>query len=289
MAVTLAACYQNVPIVHTQGGEITGSIDEKVRHATTKLADYHMVSTDRSAEVVNRLGEDEDRIYNVGCPSIDIADDVAENANPNYDPQDEYSGVGEYIDVTKDYIVVQYHPVPTQYQSEYDKTWELIEAVDQLDIQTFWFWPNMDAGTDKVSKAIREYRDQRDPEDIRFYINMRPTHYLTMVNNSVCLLGNSSVGIRECSRLGQPSVNIGDRQTGRERGPNVIDVPCETDAIVDTVETQIENGGYKPSSLYGDGDGAEKMVDAMSDIDFELKGSMDPTRLGLNEIAPTVD
>jgi len=243
----------------------------------------------RSAAVVNRLGEDEDRIYNVGCPSIDIADDVAENANPNYDPQDEYSGVGEYIDVTKDYIVVQYHPVPTQYQSEYDKTWELIEAVDQLDIQTFWFWPNMDAGTDKVSKAIREYRDQRDPEDIRFYINMRPTHYLTMVNNSVCLLGNSSVGIRECSRLGQPSVNIGDRQTGRERGPNVIDVPCETDAIVDTVETQIGNGGYKPSSLYGDGDGAEKMVDAMSDIDFELKGSMDPTRLGLNEIAPTVD
>lgn len=126
---TMAACYQNIPIVHTQGGEITGSIDEKVRHATTKLADYHMVSTDRSAEVVNRLGEDEDRIYNVGCPSIDIADDIAENADPDYDPQDDYGGVGE--------------------------------AVDELCVQAFWFWPNMDAGTDKVSKAIREARISR--------------------------------------------------------------------------------------------------------------------------------
>jgi UDP-hydrolysing UDP-N-acetyl-D-glucosamine 2-epimerase len=289
MAVTLAACYQNIPIVHTQGGEITGSIDEKVRHATTKLADYHMVSTDRSAEVVNRLGEDEERIYNVGCPSIDIADDIAAEADPEYDPQDDYGGVGQDVDVSEDYIVVQYHPVPTQYQSEYDKTWELIEAVDELDVQAFWFWPNMDAGTDKVSKAIREYRDQREPENIRFYINMRPTHYLTVVNNSACLLGNSSVGIRECSRLGQPSVNIGDRQTGRERGPNVIDVPCETDAIVDAVETQLEAGSYEQSSLYGDGDAAEKMVDAMRDIDFELKGSMDPTRLGLPEVAPTLE
>ena len=289
MAVTLAACYQNIPIVHTQGGEITGSIDEKVRHATTKLADYHMVSTDRSAEVVNRLGEDDERIYNVGCPSIDIADDIAENADPEYDPQDDYGGVGEDVDVNEDYIVVQYHPVPTQYQSEYDKTWELIEAVDELDVQAFWFWPNMDAGTDKVSKAIREYRDQRDPDDIRFYINMRPTHYLTVVNNSACLLGNSSVGIRECSRLGQPSVNIGDRQTGRERGPNVVDVPCETDAIVEAVQTQLEAGSYESSSLYGDGDAAEKMVDAMRGLDFELKGSMDPTRLGLTEIAPSLD
>jgi len=289
MAVTLAACYQNIPVVHTQGGEITGSIDEKVRHATTKLADYHMVSTERSVEVVNRLGEDRDRIYETGCPSMDIAKDISENADPEYDPQDQYGGVGEDVDVSEDYLVVQYHPVPTEYESQYDKTWELIEAVDALDVQAFWFWPNMDAGTDQVSKAIREYRDQRDPQDIRFYINMRPTHYLTLVNNSACLVGNSSVGIRECSFLGQPSVNIGDRQNSRERAENVIDVPCEADAIQEAVETQIENGSYEGSTLYGEGDAAVKMVDAMEAIDFELKGSMDPTRLGLAEVSPALD
>ncbi|MFB6139896.1 MAG: UDP-N-acetylglucosamine 2-epimerase [Halosimplex sp.] len=289
MAVTLAACYQNIPVVHTQGGEITGSIDEKVRHATTKLSDYHMVSTERSVEVVNRLGESADRIYRTGCPSMDIADDIAEDGDEDYDPQDEYSGVGEDVDVDEDYIVVQYHPVPTQYQSEYEKTWELIEAVDELDVQAFWFWPNMDAGTDKVSKAIREYRDNRDPQDIRFYINMRPTHYLTLVNNSAALVGNSSVGIRECSYLGQPAVNIGDRQQGRERAENVIDVPCETEPIVDAVETQLENGSYEGSTLYGEGDAAVEIVDAMREIDFELKGSMDPTRLGLSKVSPTLD
>jgi UDP-hydrolysing UDP-N-acetyl-D-glucosamine 2-epimerase len=289
MAVTLAACYQNIPVIHTQGGEITGSIDEKVRHATTKLADYHMVSTEQSVEVVNRLGEERERIFLTGCPSIDIAKDIKQNSNENYDPQNEYAGVGKDVDVSKDYIVVQYHPVPTEYQSQYDKTWELIEAVDDLDTQAFWFWPNMDAGTDQVSKAIREYRDQRDPQDIRFYINMRPTHYLTLVNNSACLVGNSSVGIRECSFLGQPSVNIGGRQDNRERAENVIDTPCEADAIQRAVETQLEEGSYESTTLYGEGDAAVKMVDAMREIDFELKGSMDPTRLGLAEISPAVD
>jgi len=289
MAVTLAACYQNIPVVHTQGGEITGSIDEKVRHATTKLADYHMVSTERSVEVVNRLGEDRDRIYETGCPSMDIAKDISENADPDYDPQEQYQGVGEDVDVSEDYLVVQYHPVPTEYESQYDKTWELIEAVDALDVQAFWFWPNMDAGTDQVSKAIREYRDQRDPQDIRFYINMRPTHYLTLVNNSACLVGNSSVGIRECSFLGQPSVNIGDRQNSRERAENVIDTPCEADAIQAGIETQLDAGSYEGSTLYGEGDAAVEMVDAMEGIDFELKGSMDPTRLGLAEVSPALD
>jgi len=289
MAVTLAACYQNIPVVHTQGGEITGSIDEKVRHATTKLADYHMVSTERSVEVVNRLGEDRERIYETGCPSMDIAKDISENADPDYDPQEQYSGVGEDVDVSEDYLVVQYHPVPTEYDTQYDKTWELIEAVDALDVQAFWFWPNMDAGTDQVSKAIREYRDQRDPQDVRFYINMRPTHYLTLVNNSACLVGNSSVGIRECSFLGQPSVNIGGRQNSRERAENVIDTPCEADAIREGIEEQLEVESYEGSTLYGEGDAAVKMVDAMEEVDFELKGSMDPTRLGLAEVSPALE
>jgi len=289
MAVTLAACYQNIPVVHTQGGEITGSIDEKVRHATTKLADYHMVSTERSVEVVNKLGEDRERIYLTGCPSMDIAKEIAESADENYDPQEQYAGVGKDIDVSENYIVVQYHPVPTEYESEYDKTWKLIEAIDALEVQAFWFWPNMDAGTDQVSKAIREYRDQRDPQDIRFYINMRPTHYLTLVNNSVCLVGNSSVGIRECSFLGQPSVNIGGRQQNRERAENVIDVPVDADVIQDAVEAQLENGRYERSTLYGEGDAATKMVDTMEGIDFGLKGSMDPTRLELEGISPVLN
>jgi len=286
MAITLSASYLNIPVVHTQGGEITGSIDERVRHATTKLADYHLVSTEQSVEVVKSLGENEERVFHTGCPSIDLVDDIDSNGRENYDPQDDYDGVGSMVDVEEDYIVVQYHPVPTEYQNEYDKTWELIDAVDDLDVQAFWFWPNMDAGTDQVSKAIREFRDQHNPDDIRFYINMRPQDYLTTVNSSACMVGNSSVGIRECSYLGQPSVNIGDRQQNRERADNVIDVDCEAEEIKDAIRTQLRAESYPQSTLYGEGDAGERIRDVLRELDLERKGSMDPELLSVPKPTP---
>jgi len=279
MAVTLAASYLNIPVVHTQGGELTGSIDDKVRHATTKMADYHLVATERSERIVQALGEKNSRVFNVGCPSIDLAKDILENADEHYDPQEEYDGVGSEVDVTEKYLVIQYHPVPTDYQSQYDKTWEVIEAVDQLGIQAFWFWPNMDAGTDQVSKAIREFRNRRQPDKLRFYINLRPRDYLTLVNNSACLVGNSSVGIRECSYLGQPALNIGDRQMYRERAENVVDVPCETDAIREGIETQVASDRYDRSTLYGKGNAGKEIGEILSDLDIERKGPMDPEDL----------
>jgi len=279
MAVTLAASYLNIPILHTQGGELTGSIDDKVRHATTKMADYHFVSTERSKQIVERLGEEPRRVFDVGCPSIDLAKDISESSDKAYDPQDEYAGTGSNSDVTEDYLVIPYHPVPTDYQSQYDKTWEVIEAVDDLDIPAFWFWPNMDAGTDQVSKAIREYRNRRQPDDVKFYINLRPRDYLTVVSNSACLVGNSSVGIRECSYLGQPSLNIGERQMYRERAENVIDIPCQEDDIREGIETQLASGGYQRSTLYGDGTAEEQIAELIAELDIERKGPMKPTDL----------
>jgi UDP-hydrolysing UDP-N-acetyl-D-glucosamine 2-epimerase len=283
MAVTLAASYLNIPVLHTQGGELTGSIDDKVRHATTKMADYHFVATAQSKQIVESLGEKHERVFNVGCPSVDLAKDISENGDERYDPQEEYDGVGSTVDVTEEYLVIQYHPVPTDYQTQYEKTWEVIEAVDELDIPAFWFWPNMDAGTDQVSKAIREFRNRRQPENVRFYINLRPRDYLTLVSNSACLVGNSSVAIRECSYLGQPSLNIGKRQMYRERAENVVDVPCHEGDIQEGIETQLASGGYQPSTLYGNGAAGKKISELVSDLELERKGPMDPNDLpGVN-------
>lgn len=283
MAVTLSASYLNIPIVHTQGGELTGSIDDRVRHATTKLSDYHFVATEQSKTIVESLGEDSTRVFNTGCPSIDLARDIQENGNSKYDPQEEYAGVGSDVDVTEDYLVIQYHPVPTDYQSQYEKTWELIEAVDSSNVPAFWFWPNMDAGTDQVSKAMREFRNRRQPDNVRFYINLRPRDYLKLVNNSVCMVGNSSVGIRECSYLGQPTVNIGDRQMYRERAENVIDVSCEASEIEEGIQTQVHSDGYQGSTLYGDGSAGKQIADKLVDIDLERKGPMNPANLPLED------
>ncbi len=286
MAVTLAASYLNIPVLHTQGGELTGSIDDKVRHATTKMADYHFVSTERSKQILKCLGEEPQRVFDVGCPSIDLAKDIHNHGDKTYDPQHEYNGVGSNVDVTDDYLVIQYHPVPTDYQSQYEKTWEVIEAVDNLTLPAFWFWPNMDAGTDQVSKAIREYRNRRQPDNVKFYINLRPRDYLTVVSNSACLVGNSSVGIRECSYLGQPSVNIGERQMYRERAENVTDVSCRTEDIQDGIEAQLTSEAYPRSTLYGDGTAGEQICDLISNLEIERKGPMKPTDLpGMDTVA----
>lgn len=279
MSIALPACYLNVPIVHLEGGEITGSVDDKVRHATTKFSDYHFVSTQRARQVVQALGEDSERVYKTGCPSIDVAEGVVRADDTEYDPQEE-KGVGAKIDVSEDFVVVQYHPVPTKYSDQYEKTWTLIDALNEIDIQKFWFWPNMDGGTDMVSKAMREFRGQRDPEDVHFLINLPPSEYLTLVNNSVCMVGNSSVGIRECSYFGKPAVNIGERQRFRERAANVTDVACEKDAIRDAVVDEIGNS-YESSSLYGDGDAGRRIADLIAGIDVQQKGSMNPAKLGL--------
>ncbi|MFC3959079.1 UDP-N-acetylglucosamine 2-epimerase [Halovivax cerinus] len=283
MATTLAASYLNLPVVHLEGGELTGSIDDKVRHATTKMADYHLVSTERAQDVVKELGESDDLIYRTGCPSIDICQEIEVDGRTAYDPQDDYGGVGSTVDVTDDYLVIQYHPLPTEYESNYEKVQELIAAYQRLDVQAFWFWPNMDAGTDQVSKAIREFREQGDPDDVRFFINLDPHDYLTLVSNAACMVGNSSVGIRECSYFGVPTVNIGERQNERERGPNVIDVECDRDEIVAAIGTQLEHGRYPQSNLYGSGSAAETITEIIADLDPEQKDPMTPAQIMQHE------
>lgn len=286
IAATLAASYLNIPVIHLEGGEITGSIDDKVRHATTKMADYHLVSTQRAKRIVRELGESSERIFRTGCPSTDICRQVEQESRDRYDPQPEYGGVGDTVDVDEDYIVIQYHPLPTEYESNYEKTRELIEAFEQVDIQAFWFWPNMDAGTDQVSKAIREYREHKDPDGVHFFINLDPHDYLTLVNNASCMVGNSSVGIRECSYFGVPTVNIGNRQQSRERGANVLDVACDCEEIVNGIESQLDHSRYPQLEIYGNGRAAKKIRDVLLNIEPELKQPMTPEMILSTDHSP---
>lgn len=276
LATTISASYLNTPVVHLEGGEITGSIDDRVRHATTKMADYHFVSTERSKEIIREMGEPEERIFRTGCPSIDICRAIRSEGRIDYDPQDEYSGVGPKIDTSGEYLIVQYHPVPTEYESMHDRTWELIKAVDRVDMPTFWFWPNPDGGTSQVSQALRKYRNQYEPDNAHFYVNLKPYDFLTLVSNSACVVGNSSVGIRECSFFGTPVVNVGERQTYRERTENVVDVPTDEEEIYTAIQSQLNTGQCAQSTLYGDGTASEEITNRLREIDFSRKGSMEP-------------
>jgi len=264
LATATAAAYMNIPLIHLQGGEVTGSIDDKVRNAITQLADTHLVATDRAYDRVWKMRHD--GVHKVGCPSIDLARWVRLNAGDrSFDPIERYGGVGADIDFQfDDYIVVLQHPVTTEYGRAGRDTTETLGAVHAMGgVHVAWIWPNVDAGTDGTSNAIRHWREREGTKNIRFFKNMAPVDFLTFLLGSRCLVGNSSVGIRECSYLGVPVVNIGTRQNGRERGPNVVDVPANHRDITAAIKAQMSDDEVPCSTLYGDGYAAERILDVL--------------------------
>jgi UDP-hydrolysing UDP-N-acetyl-D-glucosamine 2-epimerase len=270
IATSIAAAYQNIPLVHIQGGEVTGNIDEKVRHANTKLADLHLVASEEARNRVIKLGEDPEFVKNTGCPSIDLAAQVLENPSLDFDPIEKYGGVGGNFNVDNGYLVVMQHPVTTEYKAARENVLKTLRAVHTLNMPTFWFWPNVDAGADGTSNGIRSYREKYDPEYIHFFKNMEPVDFLKLLANSKCLIGNSSVGLRECSFLGVPVVNIGSRQNRRLRGDNVLDVPYSEEAIENGVKEQLVRPKNNRSTIYGKGGSGKIIADLLATTELRF-------------------
>ena len=274
IATAIAASYINLPVAHVQGGEVTGSIDEKVRHAVTKLSNLHFVANEAASRRVIQMGEDPAKVFITGCPSVDLARRVIESRDwQNFDPF-RYLGVGAHFDTRGGYLVVMQHPVTTEYEDAQHQIEETLAAIESLAQPTFWFWPNVDAGSDRISKAIRHFRETRSAPYLYFLKNMPPEDFLRLLLGAKCLVGNSSVGIRESAYLGVPVVNIGGRQAGRDRGPNVLDVPYQREAIESAITLHLTSGKQKSHHLYGDGYAGRKIADLLAraplDIDKRL-------------------
>lgn len=270
MATAISATYMNIPLVHIQGGEVTGNIDEKVRHSITKLADYHFVASQDAYERVIRLGEDPATVFNTGCPSIDLADRVKQNPGLDFDPYDKYGGVGACPDLSKGYIVVMQHPVTNEYQDSRKHINETLYAIREIEFPVIWFWPNVDAGADGTSAGIRHFREKYQTSHIHFFKNMEGEDFLKLLYNSKCLVGNSSVGIRECAYLGVPVVNIGSRQNKRARGANVLDVGYERESIAAAVQHFIHNGRPEPSHVYGGGNAGNQIAALLAELPYRF-------------------
>ncbi len=270
IATAIAAAYMNIPLAHIQGGEVTGSIDEKVRHAITKLADYHLVATRQAAERVARMGEDPNSIFVTGCPSIDIAAKVLREPGLVINPFEKYGGVGAEVDISKGYLVVMQHPVTSEYELARHQVAETLFAIRDTGLPTLWFWPNVDAGSEGTSKGIRSFREIEQPRNIHFFKDIPPEDFLRLAYRSRCLIGNSSVAIRECSFLGVPAVNIGSRQVRRERGPNVIDVDYDRKEIMQAIRTFEESPRPESVGLYGDGHAGERIAQILASVPLKF-------------------
>ena len=275
IATAIAASYMNIPVAHTQGGEVTGSIDENVRHAITKLSHIHFPATERAREFLLRMGERPDTIHVAGCPSIDV---LVENDLAL--PKDIFArnkGVGADLDISKPYVMVMQHPVTTEYGEGLTQIEATLKAVDRIGrqgMQVIWLWPNADAGSDDVAKGLRVFRENNDPDYLHLYRNFSPEDYARLLNNAVCMIGNSSSGLREAAYLGTPCVNIGTRQRGRDRAQNVIDAPHNAEAIYRAIERQIVHGRYPRSLMFGDGSSGKRIADILATASLQLEKSL---------------
>lgn len=269
MASTLAGALLNIPIAHIQGGELTGSIDENLRHAITKLSNIHFPSSDRSRDYLIRMGEESERVINVGCPTVS---DLLETRRI---PREELlksdmlrRDSDHHFDHAKPYVLCFYHPVTQEWDSAYEDTIKLMQALKQLKVQTVFLYPNIDAGSEDIVKGIRHFLMKDKCEHIEFYKHFPFEIFISLLAGADCIVGNSSAGIRESMYFGTPVVNIGNRQRNRECGANVIHTGNDTEEIIEAVNKQLKHGPYEKEFIYGSGKSAERIAKLLAETDL---------------------
>lgn len=271
MSTAIAASYMNIPLIHIQGGEVSGNIDDKVRHSISKLSDYHFCCTELSKTRLLRMAEPESRVFNVGCPAMDIIDKTIRNIDIG--SLNKYSGVGDKIDWSKPYFLIMYHPVTTSYGQGGNQMMKILNAVkDFPQYQKIVLWPNVDAGSDDVSKAMRVFRESVDFSGFHYFKNFSPEDFIKVLSSCSLAIGNSSSFVREGEFMSIPAIMTGDRQSGRELGDNVLVSEIDIKVLKENIRKMLnwDVTRTKPS-IYGDGSAGFRIACLLSEIDFTLK------------------
>lgn len=260
MAVTIAAAHMNIPVAHIQGGEVTGSIDESIRHAMSKFSHIHFPATELSKLRLIRMGEDPSSIYVVGCPSIDVLVNT-----PYLDKSEIEKRLG--IDLSIPTLLMIQHPVTTEHLDSYTQIQETIAAIKESGVQCIVLLPNNDAGHAKIIEYIKQ-------NDLKWFPSLPTDVFINLYRNVSALIGNSSSGIHETPTLKIPAINIGTRQQGRERAENVIDVSNKKEEIVKAIKKALFDKEFRSmvsqiDNPYGSGDSAKKIVDVLRTVKLD--------------------
>ena len=273
IATAVAAAYMNIPVAHTMGGEVSGTIDESIRHAVTKLSHVHFPANEAAAKTIIRMGEDPGTVHVTGCPRIDlIADMVRLGVDSDTDRALlERDGVGGHVNIDEPFLLAAQHPVTTEYGNGEEQIHETLMALRKVRLPTIMLWPNVDAGSEDIARGMRKFREHHTEDYIRFYKNFPVDTYVRLLMRCACAVGNSSAPLREGAFLGVPTVNVGTRQTGRERAGNVMDVGYDREQIEAAIRHQLTINKYEPSHLYGDGRAGRRIADVLAECDVKVQ------------------
>ena len=259
LAGAIAALHLGIVCVHIHGGERSGTIDEPMRHAISKLASYHFVATEESRDRLIRMGESPERICLTGAPGLDGMLDAA--ALPAIDCR-----LTLGLPASQPFVMALFHPIVQQAYDAYAQTSNLLAALHQVGLPVVWLEPNSDAGSAEVVKALN---DKGLPPGSRRKRHLHRALFCAAMKYSSFMIGNSSAGIIEAASFGTPVVNVGDRQRLRERNINVEDVVPYAQAIYDAAQRAIVHGRWPCSNKYGNGTAGARIVEKLLALPLE--------------------
>ena len=250
LAGAIAALHVGVPAVHIHGGERSGTVDEPVRHAISKLSAYHFVATQGSRDRLVRMGEEEGRIFVTGAPGLDGLAELAAMSR-----EECLRGLG--LPERAGFVLVLFHPVVQQAGQAREQALALLGALRQLGRPVAWLEPNADAGSRDILAALDE---AGLPPGSQRLTHVPRALFASAMRHCDVLAGNSSAGIIEAASFGTPVVNVGDRQRLRERNPNVADVAAEAGAIEAALRSALGHGRWPCDNPWGDGKAGERIA-----------------------------
>lgn len=259
LAGALAAIHLNIPVAHIHGGERSGTVDEPIRHAISKLSHLHFAATEQARERLIRMGERADAVHVTGAPGLD---GLADSALPDR------AEVARRHDLDPDrpLALMVYHPVLQEAATAADDTRRILKALTDVRLQVLAVMPNADAGSDGVRTALTE-AGSTDGVTVRTHLG-RPDFIAAMARADV-MIGNSSAGIIEAASFGTPVLNVGPRQNLRERNANIVDVPATDRALAEGLARLLSEGRYPSQNVYGDGQTAARIAGLLATVPLD--------------------
>jgi len=266
LAGAIAGAYMNIPVAHLHGGDVSGSVDESVRHAITKLSHIHFPATKKSAERIIKMGEEPWRVYTVGAPGLDSI--LSKKLLSQREIAKKYK-----LNLSKPILLVIQHPVTTEVEDAALQMKETMEAIKELGYQTIIIYPNADAGGRRMIKVIERYKKY---PFIKIFKSIPRKDYLSLMKITNVMVGNSSSGIIESPSFHLPVINVGARQIWRERADNVIDVDYNKNQIKKAIKKALFEEKFKEKvkkckNPYGGGKSGIRIANILSKIKINKK------------------
>lgn len=259
LAGSIAALHLGIVCAHIHGGERSGTVDEPVRHAISKLSHYHLVATAESKERLVRMGERPDAIHITGAPGLDGL--VADADKPVLDLKTALN-----LPLDQPFILAVFHPVVQQALDAYEQTCNVLLALKKTALPVIWLEPNSDAGSNDILRALN---DMGLPEGSSRLQHIQRDVFAAAMKHCVAMVGNSSAGIIEAASFSTPVVNVGDRQSLRERSANVVDVNTDADAIEQAIAFALKSGKVPCDNRYGDGFSGQRIVSLLTSLSLD--------------------